>query len=80
MLSRLSLISKNRFLPVVISAVLFSALHYRYFSVTEFVFAFMIGIVFGIYYQEYRNIKVLMVTHFLIDFISFELATHFLVK
>ncbi|HVS94001.1 MAG TPA: type II CAAX endopeptidase family protein [Mucilaginibacter sp.] len=76
-LSRLSLMCRNQFLPILISAILFSALHYRYFSIGEFILTFMIGLVFGIYYREYRNIKALMVAHFLIDFISFELATHF---
>lgn len=77
-LTRLSLLFKNRYiLPVIISSLLFSALHYGYKSLREYIFAFLIGVVFSVYYQKYRNIKVLIVVHFLTDIISMELATHF---
>ena len=77
MIPRLSLLFKNDYLPVVLSALCFGALHYGYKSLHELIFAFLIGIMFGIYYQKYRNIKVLMIAHFLIDIINMELLTHF---
>jgi hypothetical protein len=78
MLTRLSLLFKNRYvLPVIISSLLFSVLHHGYKSLREYIFTFLIGVVFCVYYQKYRNIKVLIVVHFLIDMISMELATHF---
>lgn len=79
-LTRLSLIFKNRYLPVIISAVLFSLLHYRYNSLREYLVTFAIGVVFGVYYQKYRNIGALMAVHFLVDFIGLEVATHFTLK
>jgi len=79
-LTRLTKLLKGKYLPVIISAVLFSALHYGYNSLQELIFAFLIGVVFGAFYQKYRNIKILIVVHFLIDMISLELATHLLKK
>lgn len=76
-LTRLALLFENKYAPVIISSILFSSLHYGYKSFRECIFTFLIGVVFSIYYQKYRNIKVLIVVHFLIDIISMELATHF---
>ena len=70
LLTRLSLMFKNDYMPVLISAALFSGLHYGFGSVQEFIFTFLIGIIFGVYYLKYRNLKALIVTHFFIDFIS----------
>jgi len=68
---RLELLFKNKYMPVIVSALLFSFNHYRYLSLYEIIFTFLFGVVFAIHYQWYRNIKVLIVTHILIDFISF---------
>ncbi|MBS1528837.1 MAG: CPBP family intramembrane metalloprotease [Bacteroidetes bacterium] len=76
-MTRLSLLFKNKYLPIILSALGFSALHYGYKNLHELIFAFLIGIIFGIYYQKYRNIKVLVVAHFAIDFINMEMLTHF---
>lgn len=70
MISRLSLFFKNKTLPVLISAVLFSAIHFGYKSISELIFSFLIGIIFGYHYQKYRNIKVLIIMHFLIDIMA----------
>jgi len=76
-MTRLSLLFRNNYMPVILSAVAFSALHYGYKSLHELIFAFLIGILFGAYYQKYRNIKVLIAAHFMIDFINMEVLTHF---
>jgi hypothetical protein len=76
-LTRLSLLIKNRYLPIVISAFLFGAIHFSYKSLREIIFAFLIGIMFGVHYQKYRNIKVLIVAHFAIDIINLLITTHF---
>lgn len=79
-LTRLMKFFKTPVIPILISSTLFSALHYKYHSLGELIFAFLIGIIFSIYYIKYRNIKALIITHFLIDFISLNLAQHFKVK
>jgi membrane protease YdiL (CAAX protease family) len=73
MLSRLSLFFKNRHLPVIISAVLFSAIHMGYKTISELIFSLLIGLIFGYHYQKYRNISVLIASHFLIDFVALSL-------
>lgn len=76
-LTRLMRLFKNPVIPILISSALFSALHYKYHSLGELIFAFLIGVIFSIYYIKYRNIKALIITHFLIDFISMSIAQHF---
>jgi hypothetical protein len=79
-LTRLSQLFKKPYVPVIVSSLLFSALHYKYNSLRELIFAFLIGVIFSVYYLKYRNIKALMLTHFLIDFISMMLAQHVKLK
>jgi len=68
---RLELLFKNKYMPVIISALFFSLMHYRYGSVMQTIFTFCFGIVLAIHYQWYRNIKVLILSHALVDLISF---------
>jgi membrane protease YdiL (CAAX protease family) len=79
-LTRLLQIFKHPYIPVILSSILFSALHYKFHSLREFIFTFLIGVIFSLYYIKYRNIKALMLTHFLIDFISLMLAQHLTMK
>jgi membrane protease YdiL (CAAX protease family) len=79
-LTRLLQIWKNPVIAIIVSSLLFSAMHYKYHSVHELIFAFLIGVIFSVYYLKYQNIKAIMLVHFLIDFISMELAQHFMVK
>jgi membrane protease YdiL (CAAX protease family) len=68
---RLELLFNNKYMPVILSSLMFSSIHYRYFSVGEIIFTFCFGIVFAIHYQWYRNIKILIVAHAIFDLISF---------
>lgn len=68
---RFQLLFSNKFAAVTISALMFSAAHYRYHSLMQFIGAFGIGVVFAIHYQKYRNIKMLMIAHALVDLIAF---------
>ncbi|SDT41295.1 Membrane protease YdiL, CAAX protease family [Mucilaginibacter mallensis] len=72
-LSRLSLFFKNRHWPVLISAALFSFMHLGYKTVSELLFSFLIGVVMAYHYQKYRNIKVVIIVHFLVDVIAMSL-------
>ncbi len=80
LLTRMMQLFKNRNISIVVSSLLFSALHYKYGSLHELIFAFLIGIIFSIYYIKYRNIKAVILTHFLIDFINMNLAQHVKLK
>lgn len=79
-LTRLSQLFKKPYMPVIISSLLFSALHYKYNSLHELIGTFFIGVFFSMYYIRYRNIKALMITHFMIDIIALNLAQHFKLK
>lgn len=80
LLTRMVQVFKNPVAAVIVSSLLFSALHYKYGSLHELLFAFLIGIIFSIYYIRYRNIKAIMLVHFLIDFINMNLAQHVKLK
>jgi hypothetical protein len=79
-LTRLIQIWKNPVMAILALSLLFSAMHYKYHSVHELIFTFLIGVIFSIYYLKYLNIKAIMLAHFLIDIISMELGQHFMVK
>jgi len=66
-LPRLSILFKSEYLPVLISALIFSFLHLAYRNLSECIFTFVFGIICGIFYKKYQNIQVLMIFHFLYD-------------
>ncbi|HTD97904.1 MAG TPA: CPBP family intramembrane glutamic endopeptidase [Mucilaginibacter sp.] len=68
-LPRLSLLFKSGYQPVIISSLLFSLLHIGYRNLGECIFTFVFGIICAVCYQKYRNIKLLMLFHFLYDLI-----------
>jgi len=80
LLTRLSQLFKNNAVAIIVSSLLFSALHYKYGSYRELIFTFLVGALFSVYYMEYRNIKALILAHFLIDFINMNLAQHIKLK
>jgi membrane protease YdiL (CAAX protease family) len=67
MLSRLWMFIRNKHLAIVISALLFAAVHLGYKNLGELIFAFLFGVIFAYHYQKYQNIKVLMIAHALWD-------------
>jgi hypothetical protein len=70
-LSRLSAFFNNKHIAVLISALLFAFIHLTYKTLSELIFAFLLGLIFGYHYQKYRNIKVVIAVHFLVDVIAF---------
>lgn len=67
---RLELLFKNPHLSIIVSSILFGLLHYRYGTVINVIGPVFISLVFGYYYWRYRNIKVLILCHFLWDVLS----------
>lgn len=70
-LSRLLVFFRNKHVAVIISALLFAFIHLSYKTCRELLFAFLLGLIFGYHYQKYRNIKVVVAVHFLVDIIAF---------
>jgi uncharacterized protein len=78
-LTRLSLLFKNQYIPVIISALLFSVMHYTWNSPREFVFTFLGGLIMAAHYKKYGNLKPLIIAHFLIDWAA-NTFLHYLIK
>lgn len=68
LMPRLHLFFKNALWPVLISALLFGLAHFRYGTFVNVAGPLWIGLVFAWYYQKYKNIRPLIICHFLIDF------------
>lgn len=67
---RIEKIYKSPVLGIIISALLFAILHSTYGTIGQVVVPFFIGIVFALFYKKYSNIKILIICHFMFDFIS----------
>lgn len=55
---------------IMVSALLFGILHSTYGTISQVIVPFFIGVVFAVFYKKYSNIIVLIICHFMIDFIS----------
>nr|WP_315035603.1 type II CAAX endopeptidase family protein [uncultured Chryseobacterium sp.] len=67
---RIETIYNSPIAGVLTSAALFGILHSTYGTIGQVVVPFFIGVVFAIFYKKYSNIKILIVCHFMIDFIT----------
>jgi membrane protease YdiL (CAAX protease family) len=70
MLPRLEMIFTNKYAAIIISSLLFACCHLSYGTFDEFTGTFFIGAGLAFQYQKYRNIKVVMICHFLFDLIN----------
>lgn len=60
---------KNTNIAIILSAALFGILHISYGTVAQVIFPFALGILFALHYKKHRNIKLIIFTHFLWDFL-----------
>jgi hypothetical protein len=70
LMPRLAAVLNSNWLAVVISALVFAICHSTYGTLQNILVPFLIGLIFGIFYLKYRNIKVLMICHFVFDLIG----------
>lgn len=75
LLPRLEILLKNTKLAILLSSILFGILHYGYGTLIHVIGPVLMGIVFAIQYQKYRNIKIVIIAHFLWDLIVLLLNT-----
>jgi membrane protease YdiL (CAAX protease family) len=66
-LPRLFMLFKNSYLPILVSAVIFSLLHLGYRNLSECIFTFLFGLICALFYKKYQNIQILIIFHFLYD-------------
>ncbi len=76
LLSRLALLFKNDYIAIFISSALFGLIHYRFGTIHNIVGPFFIGMVLAFHYRKFRNIKMLIVFHFLWDLGALLLMMH----
>jgi membrane protease YdiL (CAAX protease family) len=76
-LPRLQLLFNKTYVSVIISSVIFGLIHFGYGTTINVIGPFIIGLVFAIHYYKYRNIKILMICHFLWDFLVIILKLNF---
>ena len=70
LLPRLTIMFKSEVWAIAVSSILFGLLHYKYGTLVNILGPAFIGAVFAYYYYHYRNIKVIIICHFLWDFIA----------
>jgi membrane protease YdiL (CAAX protease family) len=67
MIPRLKLFFKSGHWPVIISSAIFALGHWGYGTLINILVPLFIGLIFGYHYYKYRNIKILIICHLLID-------------
>ncbi|HTB53455.1 MAG TPA: type II CAAX endopeptidase family protein [Ferruginibacter sp.] len=70
LLPRLEVLFKNSYLAIFISSLLFGLMHFSFGTLYNVLGPFIIGLAFAYYYWKYRNIKLIIVFHFLWDIIA----------
>lgn len=65
---RLEILLKNKYGAIILSSILFGLLHYSYGTLIQVIGPFTIGLVFALHYNKYQNIKIVIICHFLWDF------------
>jgi membrane protease YdiL (CAAX protease family) len=69
LLPRLTNMFKSPVFACVISSVLFGLMHASYGTVANVAGPFIISLVLSVHYSKFRNIKALIITHFLWDYV-----------
>jgi len=67
---RLETLVKSPYISIFITSALFGLLHFGYGTINNIIGPFFIGLIFSFYYWKFRNIKVLIICHILIDLIA----------
>jgi membrane protease YdiL (CAAX protease family) len=74
---RLQLLFNKTYLSIIISSVIFGLIHFGYGTALNVIGPFIIGLVFALHYYKYRNIKILIICHFLWDYVVILLKLNF---
>jgi membrane protease YdiL (CAAX protease family) len=77
---RIEAASNNPALAIIITSLLFGFLHSPYGTINQILTPIYIGAIFSVFYRKYRNIKLLIICHFLFDLVSLLLQVMFQAK
>ncbi|MGO4770065.1 lysostaphin resistance A-like protein [Flavobacterium sp. W22_SRS_FK3] len=72
---RLEVLLKNQKRAIIISSLVFGFMHYGYGTLVNVIGPIVIGLVFALQYEKYRNIKIVIICHFLWDLFLLILKT-----
>ncbi len=67
--TRLVEVTKNKIIGIALSATTFGLLHLGYGTIINILDPILLGIIFSIHYQWFKNIKILIILHSLYDII-----------
>jgi membrane protease YdiL (CAAX protease family) len=70
LMPRLQLFFKKAHWPIIISTLIFGLGHVRYGTIVNVAGPLLIGGVFAWHYNKYRNLRILIICHFMIDFVA----------
>jgi uncharacterized protein len=76
LIPRLQLFFKNPHWAILLSSFFFGLLHFGYGNLFQVLGPFLIGLVFGYHYFNFRNINVLILCHFLWDLMTLFVRLH----
>ncbi len=76
LMPRLQMFFNNNYASIAISSLLFGAMHFGYGTLFQVLGPILIGLIFAIHYQKFRNIKILIFFHFFWDFMSLMIASN----
>ncbi|SER58692.1 CPBP family intramembrane glutamic endopeptidase [Pedobacter rhizosphaerae] len=71
---RLEMYFKNPYIAIVVSSILFGLLHCTYGTVINILGPIFISLIFAVHYWKFKNLKILIFSHFLWDFVLLEIA------
>ena len=69
LLTRLEMLINKPSVSIAVSAIIFGILHISYGTIGQMLIPLCLGLIFAVYYYKYRNIKLIILCHFLWDFI-----------
>ena len=73
--SRLEMLINKPAVSIVVSAIFFGILHISYGTIAQVLLPFCLGLIYASYYYKYRNIRVIIICHFLWDFVGLYIRT-----
>lgn len=75
LLPRLELVFKNYKYAIVASSIIFGLMHFSYETFAQVIGPILIGTIFAFHYYKYRSIKIVIICHFMWDFIALLIKT-----
>jgi hypothetical protein len=70
LIPRLQILLHKNYLAIIVSSLLFGIVHFNYGTVLQIIVPFFIGLIFALHYYKFRNIKILILSHFIWDLIA----------